>query len=183
VEDVFEEEGADLGGLVAVLGPADGNVGGAGVFVGPGAVKGGADRPGDPVVSGPDSGDVLVGEGPDRLQGLGVVLIAQTWASLGPDETIRNRLAGTVGTVVAHQLKQPDEVAALAGTEWVLERTEQTRTLDHTGLGSQRAGNRYLVHHDEIRRLHQGEAFVIHGGRALKMRVRHPRARHGPVEP
>jgi hypothetical protein len=109
-----------------------------------------------------------------RSFNVAVVLIAQTWASLGPDDTIRNRLAGTVGTVIAHQLKQPDEVAALAGTEWVLERTEQTHTLDHTGLGSQRAGNRYVVHPDDIRRLHQGEAFFIHGGQALKLRVRPP---------
>lgn len=108
---------------------------------------------------------------------VGVVLIAQAWASLGPDDTIRNRLAGTVGTVIAHQLKQPDEVASLAGTEWVLERTEQTHTLDHTGLGSQRAGNRYVVHPDDIRRLHQGEAFVIHGGQALKLRVRPARSK------
>ena len=107
-----------------------------------------------------------------RSFNVAVLLIAQTWASLGPDDTIRNRLAGTVGTVIAHQLKQPDEVAALAGTEWVLERTEQTHTLDHTGLGSQRAGNRYVVHPDDIRRLDQGEAFVIHGGEALKLRIR-----------
>jgi type IV secretory pathway TraG/TraD family ATPase VirD4 len=110
-----------------------------------------------------------------RSFSVAVVLIAQTWASLGPDDTIRNRLAGTVGTVIAHQLKQPDDVAALAGTEWVLERTEQTHTLDHTGLGSQRAGNRFLVHPDDIRRLHQGEAFIIHSGEALKLRVRPPR--------
>jgi hypothetical protein len=109
-----------------------------------------------------------------RSFNVAVVLIAQTWASLGPDDTIRNRLAGTVGTVISHQLKQPDEIAALAGTEWVLERTEQTHTLDYTGLGSQRAGNRYIVHPDDIRRLNQGEAFVIHGGQALKLRVRSP---------
>jgi len=121
-----------------------------------------------------------------RSFNVGVVLIAQTWASLGPDDTIRNRLAGTVGTVIVHQLKQPDEVAALAGTEWVLERTEQTRTLDHTGLGSQRAGNRYVVHPDDIRRLHQGEAFIIHSGQALKLRIRPPRstpsAAAGPLD-
>jgi hypothetical protein len=109
-----------------------------------------------------------------RSFNVAVILIAQAWASLGPDDTIRNRLAGTVGTVVAHQLKQPDEVAALAGTEWILERTEQTHTLDHTGLGSQRAGNRYVVHPDDIRRLHQGEAFIIHSGQALKLRIRPP---------
>src|SRR5581483_10231373 len=73
VEDVFEEEGADLGGLVAVLRPADGDVGGPGVFVGPAAVEGGADGPGDPVVAGPDAGDVFVGKGPDGFERLGVV--------------------------------------------------------------------------------------------------------------
>ena len=109
-----------------------------------------------------------------RSFNVAVILIAQAWASLGPDDTIRNRLAGTVGTVIAHQLKQPDEVAALAGTEWILERTEQTHTLDHTGLGSQRAGNRYVVHPDDIRRLHQGEAFIIHSGQARKLRIRPP---------
>ena len=109
-----------------------------------------------------------------RSFNVAVVLIAQAWASLGPDDTIRNRLAGTVGTVIAHQLKQPDDVAALGGTEWVLERTEQTHTLNYTGLGSQRAGNRYVVHPDDIRRLHQGEAFIIHGGQAVKLRVRPP---------
>lgn len=109
-----------------------------------------------------------------RSFNVAVVLIAQTWASLGSDDTIRNRLAGTVGTVIAHQLKQPDDIAALAGTEWILERTEQTQTLDHTGLGTQRAGNRYVVHPDDIRRLYRGEAFIIHGGHALKVRVRPP---------
>lgn len=67
-----------------------------------------------------------------RASGVGIVLIGQTWASLGPDETIRSRLAGTVGTVILHQLKQPDEAASLAGTTWVMERTEQTHVLDHT---------------------------------------------------
>lgn len=80
-----------------------------------------------------------------RSFNVAVVLIAQTWASLGPDDTIRNRLAGTVGTVIAHQLKQPDD----------------------------------------IRRLHQGEAFIIHSGQALKLRIRppHPRpsAAAGPL--
>ncbi|MDQ1566257.1 MAG: hypothetical protein QOF96_1137 [Actinomycetota bacterium] len=84
-----------------------------------------------------------------RSFNVAVVLIAQTWASLGPDDTIRDRLAGTVGTVITHQLKQPDEVAALAGTE-----------------------------PDDIRRLHQGEAFIIHSGQALKLRIRPPRSRH-----
>lgn len=107
-----------------------------------------------------------------RSFGVAVVLIGQTWASLGDDPGIRERLAGTVGTVIAHQLPEPREVAALAGTEWALERTEQTLLQGNTGLGSQREGNRYVVHPDEVRRLGRGEAFVIRGGHALKMRVR-----------
>lgn len=106
-----------------------------------------------------------------RASGVGVVLIGQTWASLGPDETIRSRLAGTVGTVILHQLKQPDEASALAGTKWVMERTEQTHVLDHTGLGSQRAGNRYVVHPDDVRSLRRGEAFIVHGGNAVRARM------------
>jgi hypothetical protein len=109
-----------------------------------------------------------------RSSGVGVVLIGQTWASMGPDDTTRSRLAGTVGTVVVHQLKQADDAAALAGTEWTLERTEQTMIYDHTGLGSQRVGNRFVVHPDEVRGLATGEAFLIHGGQMLRLRVRPP---------
>lgn len=109
-----------------------------------------------------------------RASGVGIVLIGQTWASLGPDETIRSRLAGTVGTVILHQLKQPDEAAALAGTKWVMERTEQTHLLDHTGLGSQRAGNQYVVHPDQVRSLRRGEGFLIHAGQAIRCLVRPP---------
>jgi hypothetical protein len=107
-----------------------------------------------------------------RASGVGIVLIGQTWASLGPNEAIRSRLAGTVGTVILHQLKQPDEAAALAGTKWVMERTEQTHVLDHTGLGSQRAGNRFVVHPDDVRSLRLAEAFVIHSGGSVRLRVR-----------
>jgi KaiC/GvpD/RAD55 family RecA-like ATPase len=109
-----------------------------------------------------------------RASGVGVVLVGQTWASIGPDDTVRDRLAGTIGTVIVHQLKQPDEAAALAGTRWVMERTEQTLVLGHTGLGSQRAGNQYVVHPDEVRALHPGEAFAISGGSAVRLQVRAP---------
>lgn len=113
-----------------------------------------------------------------RASGVGIVLIGQTWASIGPDETIRGRLAGTVGTVILHQLKQPDEAAALAGTKWVMERIEQTDVLLHTGLGSQRAGNQFVVHPDQVRSLDRGNAFLIHAGSAIRIAVR-GRSRHG----
>jgi hypothetical protein len=104
-----------------------------------------------------------------------------------PGRSSRRSTRATAGdssspvTTNAPSVTAPD-VAALAGTEWVLERTEQTQTLDHTGLGSQRAGNRYIVHPDDIRRLHQGEAFIIHGGQALKVRVRPPHRDQPPAE-
>lgn len=107
-----------------------------------------------------------------RSSQVGVVLIGQSWMSLGPDEATRSRLAGTVGTVIVHQLKQATDVAALGGTEWTLERTEQTSTDELTGLGSQRVGNRYVVHPDEVRRLQTGEAFLINGGQMIRLRVR-----------
>lgn len=107
-----------------------------------------------------------------RASSVGVVLIGQTWASLGSDDTVRDRLAGTVGTVILHQLKQPDEAVALAGTRWVMERTEQTLVLGHTGLGSQRAGNQYVVHPNQVRGLRTGEAFVVHAGQAVRALMR-----------
>jgi hypothetical protein len=45
---------------------------------------------------------------------------------------------------------------------------------DHTGLGSQRVGNRFVVHPDEVRGLATGEAFLICGGQMLRLRVRPP---------
>ncbi|MGH2748016.1 MAG: hypothetical protein ACRDKB_08855, partial [Actinomycetota bacterium] len=41
-----------------------------------------------------------------RASSVGVVLVGQTWSSLGPEDAVRQRLAGTVGTVLVHQLKQ-----------------------------------------------------------------------------
>lgn len=61
-----------------------------------------------------------------------------------------NRLAGTVGTVLPHQLKQPGG-SRLAGQKWVLERTKQTDVLLHTGLGSQSSYNQQVVHLDDVR--------------------------------
>src|ERR1700726_4771265 len=75
-----------------------------------------------------------------RSFGVGVVLIGQTWASLGGTETVRERLAGTEGT---------------------LERTEQTAGLAPTGRASQRAGRRFVVGPDDVRALGCGEAFLL----------------------
>ena len=109
-----------------------------------------------------------------RSFGVGVVLIGQTWASLGSTETVRERLAGTVGTVVIHQLKAPERLVALAGTEWTIERVEETARLAPTGRATQRAGRRFVVSPDAVRTLGCGEAFVVTGGSACPLRVRTP---------
>jgi hypothetical protein len=106
---------------------------------------------------------------------VGVVLVGQTWASLGATDTIRERLAGTVGTVVVHQLKAPERLVSLAGTEWTLERTEQLSGATPTGRATQRPGRRFVVSPDDVRGLRCGEAFVLSGGAALQLRVRAPR--------
>jgi hypothetical protein len=113
-----------------------------------------------------------------RSFGVGVVLIGQTWASLGPSDTIRERLAGTVGTVVVHQLKAPERLVALAGTERTVERTEQTDGVAPTGRASQRVARRFVVSPDAVRTLGCGEAVVITGATARRVRVRPP-----PFEP
>lgn len=115
-----------------------------------------------------------------RSFGVGVALIGQTWASLGRSDAVRERLAGTVGTVVVHQLKQPDRLAELAGRRPTMERTEQL--VDHapTGRSSQRPASRPVVDPDDVRGLGTGEAFVIRGGEAVRLLVR--AARTGPPD-
>lgn len=112
-----------------------------------------------------------------RSFGVGVVLIAQTWASLGPSDTVRERLAGTVGTIVVHQLKVPERLAALAGTAWTLERSEQIIGLAHTGAVTQRVAHHFVVSPDDVRALRSGEAFLVTGASACHLRVRAPQAR------
>jgi hypothetical protein len=107
-----------------------------------------------------------------RSFGVGVVLIGQTWASLGRSDAVRERLAGTVGTVVVHQLKQPDRLVELAGRAWTMERTEQLLGPIPTGQATQRPGSRPVVDPDEVRGLGTGEAFLIRGGAAVKVHVR-----------
>jgi hypothetical protein len=118
-----------------------------------------------------------------RSFGVGVVLIGQTWASLGPSDAVRERLAGTVGTVIIHRLKAPERLVALAGTEWVLERTEQLLADTPTGRVSQRAGRRFVVGPDDVRALPCGEAFLITGSEALRLRVRVPPGNEAALEP
>jgi hypothetical protein len=109
-----------------------------------------------------------------RSFGVGVVLIGQTWASLGPSDTIRERLAGTVGTVLIHQLKAPERLVALAGTERTVERSEQTEGVAPTGRATQRVARRFVVSPDAVRTLGCGEAVLITGASARRLRVRPP---------
>jgi conjugal transfer pilus assembly protein TraD len=107
-----------------------------------------------------------------RSFGVGVALIGQTWASLGRSDAVRDRLAGTVGTVVVHQLKQPDRLVELAGSAWTMERTEQIVGQTPTGRATQRPRFKRVVEPDDVRALRTGEAFIIRGGQAVKVRVR-----------
>ena len=109
-----------------------------------------------------------------RSFGVGVVLIGQTWASLGASDTVRERLAGTVGTVLIHELKAPERLVALAGTERTGERTEQTDGAGPTGRASQRVARRFVVGPDAVRTLACGEAVVITSATARRVRVRPP---------
>ena len=75
-----------------------------------------------------------------------------------------------------------ERLVALAGTEWVLERTEQLVADTPTGQASQRAGRRFVVGPDDVRALPCGEAFLITGNGAVRLRVRVPPGNEAALE-
>ena len=109
----------------------------------------------------------------ERLRDVGVPVIfgAQSPEGLG-DERQQWRLLHTVGGgLVLHQLADPDLLVQLAGT---VRTPEQAWQLDPWGPAGQariHMADRPRVDPNQVRQLHPGEAFVIQGGRAVKLSV------------
>src|SRR5512132_2690217 len=109
----------------------------------------------------------------ERLRDVGVPVIfgAQSPEGLG-DERQQRRLLHTIGGgLVLHQTPDPDTLVALAGTVRV---AEQAWQLDHWGPAGQarvHMADRPRVDPNQVRQLHPGEAFLIQGGRAVKLSV------------
>jgi hypothetical protein len=109
----------------------------------------------------------------ERLRDVGVPVVfgAQSPEGLG-DERQQWRLLHTIGGgLVLHQLPDPEALAALAGT---VRTPEQAWQLDPWGPAGQariHMADRPRVDPNQVRQLHPGEAFLIQGGRAVKLSV------------
>jgi hypothetical protein len=109
----------------------------------------------------------------ERLRDVGVPVVfgAQSPEGLG-DERQQWRLLHTIGGgLVLHQLPDPDRLIELAGTIRVPEQAWQLDPWGPAGQARVHMTDRPRVDPNQVRQLHPGEAFLVHGGRAVKLSV------------
>lgn len=99
----------------------------------------------------------------------GLVLVPQTPSGMG-SVAQRERILGSVETVIAHAFNEPQEIAELAGSKHVVELSQRYGDgLEEEGFARQ--VDRPRVDSDEIRSLSTGTAWVIRRGCATKVAV------------
>jgi hypothetical protein len=109
----------------------------------------------------------------ERLRDVGVPVVfgAQSREGLG-DERQQWRLLHTIGGgLVLHQTPDPDLLAALAGTVRAPEQAWQLDPWGPAGQARVHMTDRPRVDPNLVRQLHPGEAFLVHGGRAVKLSI------------
>jgi hypothetical protein len=109
----------------------------------------------------------------ERLRDVGVPVIfgAQSPEGLG-DERQQWRLLHTIGGgLVLHQTPSPDLLVQLAGTVRTPEQAWQLDPWGPAGQARVHMADRPRVDPNQVRQLHPGEAFLIQGGRAVKLSV------------
>jgi hypothetical protein len=109
----------------------------------------------------------------ERLRDVGVPVVfgAQSPEGLG-DERQQRRLLHTIGGgLVLHQTPDPDTLVALAGTVRVAEQAWQLDPWGPAGQARVHMTDRPRVDPNQVRQLYPGEAFLVHGGRAVKLSV------------
>jgi hypothetical protein len=107
----------------------------------------------------------------ERLRDVGVPVVfgAQSPEGLG-DERQQWRLLHTIGGgLVLHQLPDPERLIELAGTVRTPEQTWQLDPWGPAGQARVHMTDRPRVDPNQVRQLHPGEAFLVHGGRAVKL--------------
>jgi hypothetical protein len=116
------------------------------------------------------SSDIALKVEQARSFNTGLILVPQTPSGMGP-LTQRDRIFGSVETVIVHALNEPEEVAALAGTKRVLDLSQRygEGILDSEGFARQ--AQRPTIEPDQIRVLDSGTAWVIRRGRATKVAI------------
>jgi Cdc6-like AAA superfamily ATPase len=99
-----------------------------------------------------------------------MVLAPQTPSGMGP-RTQRDRILGSVETVIVHALNEPDSLAELGGSRQVMELTHRYEDGIYARQGHARREWRLKVDPDEVRSLPAGSAWVIRRGRAAKVAI------------
>ncbi len=100
----------------------------------------------------------------------GMVLVPQNTPGMGP-RTQRDRILGSVETLIVHAVNQPEEISALGGSKRVIELTHRYEDGIYLRQGHARHEPRLKVDPDEIRGLPIGSAWVIRRGRAAKVAI------------
>lgn len=116
------------------------------------------------------SSDVAMKVEQARSFNAAMVLVPQTPSGMGP-RTQRDRILGSVETVIVHALNDPGLLAELGGMKWVMELTHRYEDGVYARQGHARQERRLKVDPDEIRRLPTGAAWVIRRGRAAKVAI------------
>jgi hypothetical protein len=109
----------------------------------------------------------------ERLRDVGVPVVfgAQSPEGLG-DERQQWRLLHTIGGgLVLHQSPDPGPLVQLAGTVRTPEQAWQLDPWGPAGQARVHMAEQPRVDPNQVRQLHPGEAFLIHGGRAVKLSV------------
>ncbi|HWO15332.1 MAG TPA: hypothetical protein VNM89_01300 [Solirubrobacterales bacterium] len=100
-----------------------------------------------------------------------LILVPQTVSGMG-EPTQRDRIFGSVETVIAHAVNEPERIAELAGARRALELTHRFEEGVRIREGLARPEDRPRVDPDRIRELATGTAWLIRRGRAAKLAVR-----------
>jgi hypothetical protein len=109
----------------------------------------------------------------ERLRDVGVPVVfgAQSPEGLG-DQRQQWRLLHTIGGgLVLHQTPSPDLLVQLAGTVRTPEQAWQLDPWGPAGQARVHMADRPRVDPNQVRQLHPGEAFLIQGGRAVKLSI------------
>ena len=100
-----------------------------------------------------------------------LILVPQTVSGMG-EPAQRDRIFGSVETVIAHAVNEPERIAELAGARRSLELTHRFEEGARIRDGLARPEDRPRVDPDRIRELATGTAWLIRRGRAAKLAVR-----------
>ncbi|MGA8746183.1 MAG: hypothetical protein WB507_10000 [Solirubrobacterales bacterium] len=118
------------------------------------------------------SSDVALKVEQARSFNAALVLVPQTPSGMG-SLLQRDRILGSVETVVVHALNDPSTIAELGGMKRVIELSHRYKDGVFAHQGDAHEERRLKIDPDEIRRLATGTAWVIRRGRVAKVGIEH----------